>query len=209
VDLQRLVDSDSGRQSWQALEVSLEKYWAGTSWNDQWRRTGSQFGLWQTPETKIAGVSFLAPTVNGRIRAVVLTAEVPEAVIPIHQVCAQLHILGQVTFPVGYPLLGRPGETVAVYRLQYASGKMQTLPVRNGIEVAQANCIDAATRIDPIATAAQPALKYVKDSVREQYQILLWSIPTLSEELVSMRCQLNAAQPSLAIFAITGDQLQG
>ena len=92
MDLQRLVDSDSGRQSWQALEVSLEKYWAGTSWNDQWRRTGSQFGLWQTPETKIAGVSFLAPTVNGRIRAVVLTAEVPEAVIPIHQVLSLIHI---------------------------------------------------------------------------------------------------------------------
>jgi hypothetical protein len=49
----------------------------------------------------------------------------------------------------------------------------------------------------------------MKDSVREQYQVLLWSIPTRSEELVSMRCQLNAAQPSLAIFAITGEQLPG
>ena len=138
----------------------------------------------------------------------VLTAAVPDTVIPIHQTCAQLHILGQVSFPVGYPLVGQTGETVAVYTLQYASGKIQTLPVRNGIEVAQANCIDAATRIDPIATAAQPALKYIKDSAREQYQILLWSIPTLSEELVSMRCQLNAGQPSLAIFAITGEQLR-
>jgi hypothetical protein len=208
VDLQPLVDSESGRQSWQALEANLEKYWAGTTWNDQWRRTGSQFALWPTVETKIAGVSFLAPIVAGRIRAVVLTAAVPDAEIPIHQACAQLHILGQVSFPVGYPLLGQPGETVAVYTLHYASGKIQTLPVRNGIEVAQANCIDAATRIDPIATAAQPALKYIKDSAREQYQILLWSIPTRSEELVSMHCQLNGGQPSLAIFAITGEQLR-
>ncbi|MGA8234338.1 MAG: glycoside hydrolase family 2 TIM barrel-domain containing protein [Candidatus Acidiferrales bacterium] len=208
VDLQTVVDSDSGRQSWQALEASLEKYWTATTWNDQWRRTGSQFGLWQTPETKIAGVWFLAPRVDGRIRAVVLTAAVPDTVIPIHQACAQLHILGQVSFPVGYPLLGQSGETVALYTLQYANGKVQTLPVRNGIEVAQANCIDAATRIDPIATAAQPALQYIKDSAREQYQILLWSIPTLPEELVSMRCQLNGGQPSLAIFAITGEQLR-
>ena len=208
VDLQALVDSQSGRESWQALEASLEKYWAATAWNDQWRRSGSQFGLWQTPETKIAEVSFLAPIVDGRIRAVVLTAAVPDTVIPIHQACARLHILGQVSFPVGYPLLGQPGETVAAYTLQYADGKTQTLPVRNGIEVAQANCIDAATRIDPIATAAQPALQYVKDSAREQYQILLWSIPTLPQELVSMHCQLNPGQPSLAIFAITGEQLR-
>lgn len=209
VDLQALVDSPSGRQSWQALEASLEKYWAGSSFNDQWKRTGSQFALWQTPEIKIAGVSFCSPVVDGRIRAVVLTAAVPDMVIPIHQVCAQLHILGQVSFPVGYPLLGPGGETAAVYTFEYASGKIQTLPVRNGIEVAQANCIDVATRIDPMATAAQPALQYIKDSVREQYQVLLWSIPTRSEELVSMRCQLNAAQPSLAIFAITGEQLPG
>lgn len=208
VDLQAWVDSESGRQSWQALEADLEKYWAGSTWNDQWRRSGSQFGLWPTVETKIASVSFLAPIMDGRIRAVVLTAAVPDAVIPIHQTCAQLHILGQVSFPVGYPLLGQLGETVAVYTLHYASGKIQTLPVRNGIEVVQANCIDAATRIDPIATAAQPALKYIKDSAREQYQILLWSIPTLSEQLVSMHCQLNGGQPSLAIFAITGEQLR-
>jgi hypothetical protein len=209
VDLQPLVDSSSGRQSWQALEASLQKYWVGSTWNDQWKRTGSQFGLWQTPETKIAGVSFLSPRADGRIRAVVLTAEVPDTVIPIHLTCVQLHILGQVSFPVGYPLVGQTGETAAVYTLQYASGKIQTLPVRNGIEVAQSNCIAAATRIRPIATAAQPALEYIKDSAREQYQVLLWSIPTLSEELVSMRCQLNAAQPSMAIFAITSEQLRG
>jgi len=209
VDLQPLVNSSSGRQSWQALETSLEKYWTGSPWNDQWKRTGSQFGLWQTSETKIAGVCFLSPLMDGRIRAVVLTAEVPDTVIPIHQTCVQLHILGQVSFPVGYPLVGPTGETAAVYTLQYASGKIQTLPVRNGIEVAQSNCIDAATRIHPIATAAQPALEYIKDSARERYQVLLWSIPTMSEELVSMRCQLNAGQPSMAIFAITSEQLRG
>ncbi len=127
-------------------------------------------------------------------------------VIPIHRVCTQLHILGQVSFPLGYPLIGRVEEPAAVYTLQYASGKIQQLPIRNGIEVAQSNCIDAATRIVPIATAAQPALQYIKDSAREQYQILLWSISTQPEELVSLRCHLNPSQPALAIFAITVEQ---
>ncbi len=206
VDLQPLVDSAIGRQSWMSLEAALEKYWASSIAKDQWKRAGSQFTLWQRPELKIAGVSFRSPLIGGRVRPIVLTPEFPEMVIPIHQACTQLHILGQVTFPLGYPLIGRAGETVAVYTLQYASGRIQSLPIRNGFEVAQSNCIDAATRIVPIATAAQPAVEYMKDRAREQYQILLWSIPTQPEELVSLGCQLNSSQPTLAIFAITVEQ---
>jgi len=133
----------------------------------------------------------------------VLTDVVPGVVIPIHEVCTQLHILGQVTFPVGYPLNGRPEEPVAVYTLQYASGRIQRLPIRNGIEVAQSNCIEKATRIVPIATATQRAVEYIKDIAREHYQVLLWSIPTQTEELTNLQCKLNPSQPALAIFAIT------
>ena len=206
VDLQALADSAVGRQSWKTLEATVEQYWATSISQDQWKRTGSQFALWQDPEIKIAGVSFRSPVVDGRVRPLVLTETVPETVIPIHQACTQLHILGQVTFPVGYPLIGQAGEQVAVYTLQYASRKIQTLVVRNGIEVAQSNCIDQATRIHPIATATQRAVEYLKDIAREQYQVLLWSIPTWPEELVSLRCKLNPSQPALAIFAITGER---
>lgn len=206
MDLQPLADSASGQQSWKSLEETLEKYWTSGIANDQWKRSGSQFVLWQQPEIKIAGITFLSPVAGGRIRPLVLTASVPEMVIPIHQTCTQLHILGQVSFPVGYPLAGQAGESVAVYNLRYASGKIQTLQVRNGIEVTQSNCIDRATRIAPIATAAQPAVEYIKDIARERYQVLLWSIPTQLEELVSLQCRLNSNQPALAIFAITAQQ---
>lgn len=162
--------------------------------------------LWRNPELTIGGVSFRCPLVDGRVRAIVLTADFPEVVIPIHQACTQLHILGQVSFPLGYPLIGLAGETAAIYSLQYADGQTQTLPIRNGVEVAQSNCIDAATRIAPIATAAQPAVEYVKDRAREHYQILLLSIPTRKEALVNLQCRLNSSQPALAIFAITTEQ---
>ena len=54
--------------------------------------------------------------------------------------------------------MGRPGETVATYTLNYGGGKTQEIPMRNGIEVARANIVYGCTRIDPVATAAQPAL---------------------------------------------------
>jgi len=202
-DLQPLADSDSGRKSWAALEAALEKFWASSVADNQWQRTGSKFQLWDEQELKIAGVSFRAPTVENHVRPVVLTPQFPEISVPINQPCSKLHILGQVTLPEGYPVIGNRGDVVAVYTLQYASGKTQSLPVRNGIEVAQANRIHVATRIDPIAAEAQPAIEYIKDIVREQYQVLLWSIPTERDQLVRMQCKLNGQQSPLAIFAIT------
>ncbi len=205
VDLQPLVDSPAGQQAWQALEDSLEKFWAKSVADDQWKRTGSHFTLWQTPEMKIGGVSFRSPLVADHVRPLLLTAGAAEITIPIDQPCTRLHILGQVSLPLGYPLSGGEGETVAVYTLQYANGKTQTLPVRNGIEVAQSNRIYQATRIDPIATAAQPAAEYIKDIVRERYQLLLWSVPIENHKLLNLRCKLNGQHSPLAIFAITAE----
>jgi hypothetical protein len=205
-DLQSFADSDSGKKSWTALEAALEKFWAGSVAEEQWKRTGSKFTLWPAQDLRIAGVSFSPPAVDSRVRPVLLTEESPEVTIPINQACSKLHVLGQVTLPVGYPLHGNRGDVVAVYTLQYASGKTQVLPVRNGFEVAQSNRIHSATRIDPIAVAAQPAVEYIKDIVREQYQLLLWSIPTQRDKLVSLRCKLNSQQAPLAIFAVTSEQ---
>jgi hypothetical protein len=119
--------------------------------------------------------------------------------------CERLHILGQVTFPAGYPVHGKRGETVANYVVHYKGGKERRIPVRNGIEAAQANLIQEATRIDPIATEAQPALKYVKDVVREQYQVLLWTVPLERGRVETLRCELKDGAPLLAIFAITAE----
>jgi hypothetical protein len=203
VDLQPFADSENGRQSWMSLEAALEKYWASSPADDQWKRMGSHFALWPRSELRIAGVLFTCPLFSRRVRPIVLTSEFPEVVIPIHRSCTRLHILGQVSFPLGFPLIGRAGQSVALYSLQYVSGKTQRLPVRHGIEVAQANCIDGATRIAPTATAAQSAVKYVRDAAREQYQALLWSISAQPEEIASLQCQLHPSQPAIAIFAIT------
>jgi|KBSSwiStaDraftv2_1062776.scaffolds.fasta_scaffold04598_10 beta-glucuronidase len=206
VDLQVFVGSADGKRAWSFLESELEKFWAGSVAKNQWKRTGSKFQLWPAQEIKIAGVSFRTPAVDNHARPIVLTEETSEFTIPINQACTKLHVLGQVTLPLGYPLKGNRGESIAVYTLQYANGKTQALPVRNGVEVAQSNRIHSATRIDPIASAAQPAVHYMKDVVREQYQLLLWSIPTLGSKLVSLRCKLNRMQQPLAIFAVTTEQ---
>ena len=173
-----------------------------------WRKTSGsapveKFLLWQGSEVEIAGIPFHIPTVNNYVRPVLLTPETPEVTISVGQECERLHILGQVTFPVGYPVVGKRGERVATYRVRYSGGREREVPVRNGMEVAQSNRIHVATRIDPVATGAQRALEYVKDMVREQYQVLLWSVPVERGRVESVRCKLEAGQPALAVFAIT------
>ncbi len=196
VELQALVESTAGVKAWADLESRLAAYWPKADMaEDQWKRTGSKFVLWSGSDLVIGGVPFHLPSVEGTVRPLMLTADAP-VTIPIGSECGRLHILGQVTFGAGYPLLGKRGDTVATYRLRYADGREKSLSVRNGMEVAEANRIAAATRIEPIATDAQPALRYVKDIVREQYQVLLWSIPVDGGKLETLHCESKAVHHS-------------
>jgi len=181
----------------------MAKFWSTAPMaRDQWKRTGSKFLLWQGSEVEIAGVTFRAPVVNGYVRPVVVTPGVPEVEIPVGLEGVRLHVLGQVTLPVGFPVVGADGESVAVYTLRYASGKSREVPLRNGFEVAQSNLVTVATRIDPLATEAQRALVFAKDLAREHYQVLLYSLPLEGGTLASLHCQLRNQTSALAIFAI-------
>jgi hypothetical protein len=204
IDLQSLVEKPEGVKAWADFEDRMAKFWVSAPMaEDQWKRTGEKFLLWHGSEVEIAGVTFRMPVMNGYVRPVVVTPTVPEVEIPIGAAGSRLHILGQVTLPLGYPVVGRHGETAAVYTLRYGSGKSREIPLRNGYEVAQSNLVAVATRIDPIVTESQRALVFPKDVVREQYQVLLYSLSLEGGELASLRCQLRSPQSALAIFALS------
>jgi len=203
VDLQPLVEGPDGARAWADFEDRMAKFWSTAPMaRDQWKRTGGKFLLWQGSEVDIAGVTFRAPVVNDYVRPVVATPGVPEVEIPIGLEGMRVHVLGQVTLPAGFPVMGNDGETVAVYTLRYASGKSREVALRNGYEVVQSNLIAVATRIDPEATEAQRALVFTKDVAREQYQVLLYSLPLEGGKLASLHCKLSHQPSALAIFAI-------
>ena len=211
VDLQPLAEGAESAKAWASLENSMAEFWAKSNLaTDQWKRTGGKFLLWEGSEVTIAGVFFRAPVMNNHARPLVVTPEMPELTIPVQQECIRLHVLGQVTFPNGFPVTGKGGEALGSYTLRYASGKTREIPLRNGYEVVQSNLVHDATRIDPEATEAQRALVFAKDIAREQYQILLLSIPVEGGKLTSLHCKLNGQQPALAIFAVTAElELKG
>jgi Glycosyl hydrolases family 2, TIM barrel domain/Glycosyl hydrolases family 2/Glycosyl hydrolases family 2, sugar binding domain len=210
LDLQPLAESQDSRKAWADLEARLARHWAespetGFSRN-QWKRTGEKLTLWQGAQVEIGGVPFRSPLVDDFVRPLTLTPGYPTIKIPVTLNCTRLHFLGQVTLPGGFPPTGRFGETTGTYTLRYAGGRVQNLPLRNGIEVARANLVYAATRIDPVAPAAQRVLCFVKDWAREQFQVLLFSVSVERGRLDSVTAQLISQQTPLLIFAITVEQ---
>lgn len=205
VDLQPLAEGADADKSWSSFKDHMAKYWE-TAASNQWKKTGQDFLLWQGSKVEISGVGFAMPVVNKLVRPLVVTPEAPEVVIPVGRSCQKLHILGQVVFGQGYPVVGKDGDVVATYTLEYADGTTHEIPLRNGYEVVQANIITDATRLGAEATDAQRALFYMKDLAREQYQILLYSIPVEGKSVAKLHCKLNGDQSPLGIFAITTER---
>ena len=205
VDLQPLAEGADADKAWSSFKDSMSKYWAAAA-DDQWKKTGQDFLLWQGNRIEIAGVGFQTPVVNKLARPLIVTADAPEIVIPIGRQCQRLHILGQATFGKGYPVVGNDGDKVATYTLEYADGTTREIPLRNGYEVVQSNIIVDATRLGAEPTEAQRALLFAKDLAREQYQILLYSIPVEGKNVAKLRCKLNAGQPPLGVFAVTTER---
>lgn len=203
IDLQPFVEGPDGEQAWSSFKVRMSGFWDQTA-RGQWKKTGEDFLLWRGAGLDIAGVSFQLPLVKERVRPIVLTPERPEIAIPINRACDKLHILGQVTLPRGFPCIGTDGEKVATYTLEYSGGRAREIPLRNGYEVAQANLVEGAGRIDPQTTEAQQAIVYVKDLAREHYQILLYSVAAEAGNLARIRCRLTGPQP-MVLFAMTAE----
>lgn len=203
IDLQRLVEGTDGERAWSSFKVRMSDFWDQTA-RGHWKKTAEDFLLWRGSGLDIAGVSFRLPVVNERVRPLVLTPECPEIAIPANRACDKLHILGQVTLPRGFPGNGMDGEKVAAYTLEYSGGRTREIPLRNGYEVAQANLVEGAGRIDPQTTEAQRALLFVKDLAREHYQILLYSVAVEAGNLARIRCRLTGPQP-MVLFAMTAE----
>jgi hypothetical protein len=208
LNLQPLVEGAEGDRAWNSLKSYMAKYWEQNARN-QWKETGEDLLLWSKPKTDIAGVPFQVPVMNDHVRPLVVTAESPEIIIPVNRRCDRLHILGQVSLAGGFPSSGLDGDQVGSYTLEYAGGRKKDIPLRNGYEVAQANIIQDATRLDPLTTDSQRALLFVKDTAREHYQVLLYSIPLEGGTLANVRCKLQGQKPPLALFAITTETSAG
>ena len=133
---------------------------------------------------------------------VVVTAAQLEVTIAVGRRCSRLHVLGHITCPGGYPPSGKAGAVAGNLRVAYRDRSVQVFPLRHGYEVARGNMIYQTTRIDPIATRAQRAIRFLKDTAREDYQILLYSADLRGQFVESATWRLEPGEQPILIFAI-------
>lgn len=229
VSLANITGGPEQKEAWTAFEALMEPFWKAHSFTRRhWQETGRKMWFWKEGKLNARSVPFDLPARGGRVTPVLLTVGHSKIEIPIQlDRVAALHVLGNVTFPDGYPIAGRLGDTVGRYTIEYVGGVRREYPLRLGYEVARANMIAFASRVDPIAVAAERVAVYTKDPVREAYQILMLSLPTEgSKSVARLVCEFwgrlgarhlpppsmhhdGPAAPdgqALAIFGITAEQ---
>lgn len=208
VNLADLAAGQAQSSAWAAFEAALAGFWPKEGYaGDQWQRTGEKFLLWRSGRLDILGAPFETPAVEGYARPLVLTPSHPSLSIPIGRACSRIHVLGHISCPGGFPPGGASGSQAGEIRLEYSDGSSEQIPLRHGYEVARGNLIYKCGRIDPIATEAQRALLFVKDTAREQYQVLLYSLDTKGRKVAALHYRLNAGEQPLLLFAVTTESV--
>ncbi len=192
VSLQAVADDSAQAKAWSEMETLMERFWAShTMAQFQWEETGKRFWFWSLPKLSLGGVPFRTALRDGLTHPIVLTPGCRKVEIPIGTQADRLHILGNITLPDGYPIIGQFGGRVGRYVIVYEDGRRQEAPLRWGIEIARSNIIANATRIDPATSCGERVIVYNKHTFREIYQTRLLSIDTQGGRVDRLICELD------------------
>ncbi|HVX65979.1 MAG TPA: glycoside hydrolase family 2 TIM barrel-domain containing protein [Bryobacteraceae bacterium] len=229
VPLQRAIDEPAQKQAWAEMEETIQAFWTAQGFTGRhWQETGKRFWTWSAPRFRIGRIPFETPQRGGATEPLVLTPSRRRVEVPVGRQADRLLFLGNVTFPDGYPVKGALGGAVGRYIVTYTDGERQIVELRWGHEVARANLISVATRIDPETAEGERAILFTKDPVREVYQARLLAVPVKPKRIERVAIELaEAAAPgapppqsmhhspgttpgperqALALFAITAER---
>jgi len=199
ISLQSTSDSSAQEAAWSELEALMERFWKTQGFTStHWQTTGRKLWFWNTSKLEIGHFPFETPVKEGAARPLVVTPRNPRVEIPANVRASRLHFLGNVSLPDGYPVLGRLGERIGRYVVEYEDGERQEVPLRWGVEIARSNLISVATRIDATTAEGERVLMFKKDPVREVHQARLLSISTKGQQIRRIVLELEGAPAEAA-----------
>ena len=188
------------QDAWQALDVACVNFWNANS-DDYLRQGGGHFWTWDAATLQVGPVPFETAQVDGHTRPlVVLTGKNID--VPVHAEADLLHFLGNVTAPDGYPTRGTLGEEMGSYTIVYSDGERKRVPLRWGFEVTRGNLVASATRLNPVALAATPAMDYVKHVGWEQYRTLLFTLSVEHKPMDRIAIAVTPLPPARPLISL-------
>jgi hypothetical protein len=167
-------------------------------------------------------------------QVVMLSAKTPDVRIPLDAKPSEIEFLGQVCFnslaakaPAGfaeipfltevfpgiespppfrgYPQAGPFGQLAAEYVVRFKDGSNETIPLRNGMELADYRMFFGLSFIDPVATETERVLSWKSDFGTKMYQmrLLSWRPRNQSRPIDSIEFHLKNAAYVPLLAAIT------
>lgn len=100
----------------------------------------------------------------------------------------EIFIIGNSSMPKGFPIGGEYGEDVAILEVTYTDGATQAVVLQNGREITTAAGWYGPSRINPVASHAPRAIRFINDMDREHYVTNLFSVTTDPDKTVDKLC---------------------
>jgi hypothetical protein len=170
-------------------------------------------------EVVVDGLPFLLEK-----QLVMLSNGTPSVHIPVGRAASEIEFLGQVCFnslakkpPAGfaempflsevfgaespppfrgYPQAGEFGEQAAEYVITYEDGATESIPLRNGMELADYRMFYGLSFINPIAAETRGALSYKSDFGTKMYQMRLLSLHPKRQDVRIVSIDFNLKNPA-------------
>lgn len=119
--------------------------------------------------------------------------------------CAdKVYVIGAVSLPHGFPIGGAFGETAATLSLTYEDGETVTVPLRNGKELTTATSWFGPSRINPVASGAPRAIRFIWNMDGEHYIANLLPIEAdKSRRLTQVTVKVENNAYNLLIYGVT------
>ena len=102
----------------------------------------------------------------------------------------KIHLVGMTSMPKAYPIDGVFGEKMGEIVIKYADGSETITDLRNGYEITTACAWYGPSRINPVASEAPRAIKFINDMDREHFVANLYSLaadPAKKTEKITLR----------------------
>jgi hypothetical protein len=85
---------------------------------------------------------------------------------------SKVYFFGNVTFEAGYPVCGKLGDEIAIYRFIYSDGAREEITLKNGLDMTASNLIWGPSRINLSAPNVNRVIEIVLD--------LDWEVDTVN-----------------------------
>ena len=116
----------------------------------------------------------------------------------------KIHLVGMTSMPKGYPIDGVFGEKMGEIIVTYEDGTETVTSLRNGYEITTACAWYGPSRINPVASEAPRAIKFINDMDREHFVANLYSLPADSAKKVEkITLRVTAEGYNLLLYGVT------